>query len=142
MTTNYDRRPIVPADAWLTDDTGGIVGIEIANAGQQKTYLVSTDSPGTGATFTDATITTATITTANVTTANVTTENVATLNVTGTSNLFNPVGFFGNLSTVVAGTPALAMVTNSQMVMYSPFEVQNAGGVAISGEMRIYSWPV
>jgi hypothetical protein len=137
MTTNYDRRPIVPADAWLTDDTGGIVGIEIANAGQQKTYLVSTDSPGTGATFDDATITTATITTAGITTAN-----VATLNVTGTANLFNPIGFFGNLSTVVAGTPALAMAENSQMVMYSPFTVQNAGGVAISGEMRVYSWPV
>lgn len=44
---NYDRRPIEPLkDAWLLDSDGKIVGVELARASNQKTYLPSSATEG------------------------------------------------------------------------------------------------
>ena len=46
MTTNYDRRQVNPADAWLLDSNGKIVGVEIAQAKAQKTFLPGSATDG------------------------------------------------------------------------------------------------
>ena len=116
--TNYDRRLIVPADAWLLDTEGVIQGIEIAQGTQQKTYLLGSSLDGDIADL-----------------------QVDSLIVDGTATIGEPIGLFGVLSTVPSGTPLLTLNENAQMVVYGPFTVESTEGVAINGEMRVYGWP-
>ena len=52
-----------------------------------------------------------------------------------------PIGIFANLATVPSGTPGLTVGPNSQATIYSPWTIQNAGGVTVAGELRVYAWP-
>lgn len=52
----------------------------------------------------------------------------------------NPVGIFANLATVPAGTPALTVGANSQALIWAPWTIQNAAGVTVLGELRVYNW--
>ena len=52
----------------------------------------------------------------------------------------NPIGIFANLATVPSGTPGLTIGANSQALIYAPWTVQNAAGVTVQGELRVYNW--
>lgn len=53
----------------------------------------------------------------------------------------DPIGMFGTLSTVPPTMIALIVDVNMQDIIYSPWTIQNAGGVEVRGTIRVYNWP-
>jgi len=126
----YNRRAIVPLqDAWITkQDTGEIVGVEIANSQFQKSYFPGIETN----TDEDATFVTLTSTTSAITTANITTSNVTTLNV---DNVF---GMSASYSEIPVGR-SVNVPAATQLASFASVTV--SGTLTVSGEHRVCAWP-
>ena len=146
-TTNPPTfRRIVPADAFLVDPTSGSpIGIQNPNAngndGQFYPVPLSASqiaSP-TAAMLADINVTYC-LNVAPYTRYMSDGTNLVGLDAGGGVDAY-PLGIFANLATVPAGTVGLTVGPNSQAIIYSPWTIQNAGGVTVQGEVRVYAWP-
>lgn len=141
-----NTRRIAPSDAWLVDPvTGSPIGIlnQNANGEDGQFYPIA-------------------LTAAQI--ASPSAAMLADLNVTYALNVApytrymsngtdlvgigagggvtsDPIGIFGNQVTVPPGLPGLIVDTNAQAMIYAPWTIENAEGVTVQGQVRVYNWP-
>jgi hypothetical protein len=130
MTTNYDRRPIHPSDAWLLDTSGRVVGVELAQACDQKSYL-----PGMGNdSGTNVTLGTVTANLAGNVTGNVAGNVAGTAASTNTANVGTP----GTGVTAVENGDGNHHITTLTVATVLP---AIAGGASLGVGVLLYTLP-
>ena len=136
-------RPLKPYDRLLVDQiTGSPIGIENSSGGGEHGYFYPVPLSAAEIASPSAAVLANTSATYCLNVAPYTRYRSDGDELVGLSGGIeaNPTGIFANLATVPSGTPALIVGANSQAIIYSPWTIQNAGGVEVRGELRVYAW--